>query len=271
MTRAAEVARPQRLRARYYHPGPARFVAEDLICAAGSPGSLYAYVGNNPNAFTDPRGLLSGSARIRELSFSRFDLTSECGNDRRVRATVVAAGIEGRRTRVRHAASSARRFGLRSFPGITEVLTPRPLLLSLSVLLVFVFGGCGWFEVSEKTFQTHEDAVKADWVGEGRRIPAYIPKSAVEIRVRADAESNETWLFFRAPTEDIRSMVARCEALLPADVKYPRDSPGDWWPKALRPGTREPSSSHKYYRCQDNAVTAVDQGRGEAFEWHFSS
>jgi RHS repeat-associated protein len=43
-------------RARYYDPGRGRFVSEDPIGLAAGP-NLYSYVGANPLAFTDPRGL----------------------------------------------------------------------------------------------------------------------------------------------------------------------------------------------------------------------
>jgi RHS repeat-associated protein len=44
-------------RARYYHPGLQRFIAEDPIGFAGGDVNLYAYVFNNPANFTDPLGL----------------------------------------------------------------------------------------------------------------------------------------------------------------------------------------------------------------------
>ena len=44
-------------RARYYHPGLQRFVAEDPIGFAGGDPNLYAYVVNNPLSFRDPHGL----------------------------------------------------------------------------------------------------------------------------------------------------------------------------------------------------------------------
>ena len=44
-------------RARYYHPGLARFIGEDPIGLAGGDVNFYVYVGNNPMNFIDPFGL----------------------------------------------------------------------------------------------------------------------------------------------------------------------------------------------------------------------
>ena len=44
-------------RARYYHPGLQRFVAEDPIRFGGGDVNLYAYVGNAPLNYIDPSGL----------------------------------------------------------------------------------------------------------------------------------------------------------------------------------------------------------------------
>src|SRR5204862_363649 len=43
-------------RARYYHPGLARFISEDPIGFGGGDVNLYGYVDNNPLIFRDPSG-----------------------------------------------------------------------------------------------------------------------------------------------------------------------------------------------------------------------
>ena len=54
-------------RARYYHPGLQRFIAEDPIgLVAGT--NLYSYANNNPVNFTDPLGLCRIEARFSHLS-----------------------------------------------------------------------------------------------------------------------------------------------------------------------------------------------------------
>jgi RHS repeat-associated protein len=44
-------------RARYYDPIPGRFLSEDPLGFDGEDANFYAYVGNNPSAWTDPDGL----------------------------------------------------------------------------------------------------------------------------------------------------------------------------------------------------------------------
>src|SRR2546425_4663003 len=51
------VARLYYYRARYYHPGLARFVSEDPIGLASGDTNLYAYVRNGPTRYFDPSGL----------------------------------------------------------------------------------------------------------------------------------------------------------------------------------------------------------------------
>ena len=48
-------------RARYYHPGRARFVAEDPIAFAGGGTNLHSYARDNPLSYTDPLGLTPGA------------------------------------------------------------------------------------------------------------------------------------------------------------------------------------------------------------------
>jgi RHS repeat-associated protein len=44
-------------RARYYSPAQQRFISQDPLGFAGSGPNLYAYAGDSPTNFTDPRGL----------------------------------------------------------------------------------------------------------------------------------------------------------------------------------------------------------------------
>ena len=47
----------QQDRARYYHPGPQRFISEDPIGLLSGDTNYYVYVANDPVGFVDPLGL----------------------------------------------------------------------------------------------------------------------------------------------------------------------------------------------------------------------
>ena len=144
-----------------------------------------------------------------------------------------------------------------------------PLLIRAVMLLSIA--GCHWGEVTEHHFKTYDEAAKSGLVGEGR-INGWVPRSAVDIHVRVDVESNAMWLSYRAAREHIASRMRSCVALSPGEVKYPHIRPrGGWWPESLSPDASKRSTAFKYYRCERMSVTAVDEDRGEVFEWHFSS
>jgi hypothetical protein len=141
----------------------------------------------------------------------------------------------------------------------------------ISAVVFLAIAGCDSIEVTEQHFKTYDEAAKSGLVGEGR-INGWVPRSAVDIHVRVDAESNARWLSFRAAREHIASRMRSCVALSPGEVKYPHYRPrGGWWPESLSPDGTKRSTAFKYYRCEKMSVTAVDDDRGEVFEWHFSS
>jgi hypothetical protein len=53
-------------------------------------------------------------------------------------------------------------------------------------------------------------------------------------------------------------------------VKYPHYRPRGWWPESLGHSTRFRSAAYKYYQCQPESVTAVDEAGDKVFEWFFS-
>ena len=125
-------------------------------------------------------------------------------------------------------------------------------------------------EVTERHFETYEQAAKSGLVGEGR-IRGWVPRSASYIHVRANVESNAMWLSYRAPREVIATRVSGCSPLSPSDVRYPHYRPRGWWPESLGQGARTPRAAFAYYRCQPESVTAVTEAGERVFEWFFSS
>jgi hypothetical protein len=129
---------------------------------------------------------------------------------------------------------------------------------------------CERWVTHDAEYPTYDAALRADAIGAHRWIPPYIPRSATQIRIRSNAESNETWLSFGASIEDLNLMVRNCKGVAPHDVRYPRQGPAGWWPQSLEPDARVRDAGHEYLSCRPNGFTALDRGRSVAFDWQFA-
>jgi hypothetical protein len=142
--------------------------------------------------------------------------------------------------------------------------------ITLTALIGFgVF--VSWMEVTEHHFKTYDDAARSGLVAEGG-THGWVPKTASDIHFRGDVESNEMWVAFKAPREALVGRLRRCAAMSPADVAHPRYRPrGTWWPEGLGPDPGIRSRAFKYYRCEGDTFTAVDEARGQIFAWRLAS
>jgi len=61
-------------RARFYDANLGRFISEDPIGFRGGDGNLFGYVFNNPQSFTDPKGLYPSESPddFRNLSLKKM-------------------------------------------------------------------------------------------------------------------------------------------------------------------------------------------------------
>jgi RHS repeat-associated protein len=85
-------------RARYYHPGLMRFIAEDPLGLDGGDANFYAYVSGNPLALADPTGLAACcDAQLPESPIREVALT--CFAEASGRCRRAARGQEGREKR----------------------------------------------------------------------------------------------------------------------------------------------------------------------------
>jgi hypothetical protein len=137
----------------------------------------------------------------------------------------------------------------------------RAILISLMLL---AFAACETRQASYKDYKAAEEAgeITKGW------IPAYLPKSAIDIRIKYDVENNGTWLTFHARVDDISSILNSCQPVSQSDVNYPLRSPARWWPSTLIADARQGIGSYEYYRCKDRAMMALDKKKGEFFYWH---
>ncbi len=145
-----------------------------------------------------------------------------------------------------------------------------PRFARLVLLCLWVAGsGCERFETVENAYADYAAAIAADAVGEGRWIPALLPRSATEIAEAHNLDTNEVWLRFRFAAADLASVVAACSPLPPEGVLRARKPLVAWWPAALTENARgagQTAVEFRFYGCADGAI-AVDRERHEAFFW----
>jgi hypothetical protein len=140
--------------------------------------------------------------------------------------------------------------------------------LALASLLLAA-GGCERWETVESAYPDHAAAAAAGALGEGRWIPALLPRSATDIREAHDLDTNEVRLRFRFAAADLAAMVAACSPVPPDEAARARRPLVAWWPAALTEGGRESGTAlpdFGLHRCADGSL-AVDRERREAFFW----
>ena len=146
------------------------------------------------------------------------------------------------------------------------------LLLAVSACAV---RGC---ETVDLAYGTFDDAVAAEAVG-NLWIPPVLPPSATAIEARYDIDAGETWVRFRYGA-DLSSMVAALDRVREDEqVRMPRTTGIDWWPRALSgPGLAKRPSNYEVYRYERvftsgagplkaNGFVAVDPRSDVAYCW----
>lgn len=143
----------------------------------------------------------------------------------------------------------------------------------LIVVGLAVLTNCKRMESRENSYVDYEAAMNAGEMSRGW-IPAYIPKSAKEIRLKYNIDTNQVWLFFRFNSSDIGLLLHSCEESIQNEINYPRESP-NWWSKDLRvvsiDKNKLESSSFLFLKCTDKGSMAIDDKRNQAYYWHLGN
>ena len=139
------------------------------------------------------------------------------------------------------------------------------LLVTLMALLPV---SCDWIESNESHYPDMKAAAEAGAILRGW-IPAFVPESAVDIRLKYDIENNRTWLSFHGIVD--RSTISHaCQGLTTIDVTYPSSGPRGWWPDVLTLSSKEGKSEYEYYTCKDGEILAIHRVKAQVFLWRLS-
>lgn len=114
------------------------------------------------------------------------------------------------------------------------------VLTGFAVIVLLVVGGMFLLLYTEDVVSTYATYEEAERDGAHRRgwMPAYVPRSAQEIREVHNIDSNRQWLRFRLPEADARAMVRKMQPLSYAEARTSARKPprwrGPWIPKLER-------------------------------------
>lgn len=137
---------------------------------------------------------------------------------------------------------------------------------------VILLGGCKKAEISELKFDTYNELISAQ--EPGNWIPAFTPRSAVQIRLKYKVDTGAQILTFQVEQIDELRVVHSCREVAASELEL-IPSGGfaqvSWWPKALVGDTPSVERLMEYdlYRCEREASLAVlrnDEGL-HAFYW----
>jgi len=138
----------------------------------------------------------------------------------------------------------------------------------LFTLMALLLVGCDWIESKEGHYPDMKAAGATGEISRGW-IPAFVPESAVDIRLKYDVENNRTWLSFRGVI-DGSALSGACLSVTTKNVTYPGNGPREWWPGALTVDSRGSKTEYEYYACKDGEMLAIDRTKAQVFLWRLA-
>jgi len=147
------------------------------------------------------------------------------------------------------------------------MVTVRSIIASF---LLAALATCEWTDTRQASYADYKAAENAGEVARGW-IPAYIPKSAVDIRIKYDIENNQTWLTFYTTSDDLSWIATSCKRVSHSEINYPRKSPARWWPSDLVDKDQKRTAAYEFYRCHNKGVMAINKNKKEFFYWYLGS
>jgi hypothetical protein len=135
------------------------------------------------------------------------------------------------------------------------------------LLLLAALPACDRLETREAEFATYAQLATA---GEpGNWVPAFLPQSATNIRVRYKIDTGAALASFRLPRTDSLELRGKCEDAESRAVSFP--APGllgtRWWPDDLTSSSSATDSDYLLFRCERDSFMAIDRSDNAGFYW----
>lgn len=125
----------------------------------------------------------------------------------------------------------------------------------------------------DAAYATFAEAEADGLVGKGW-IPRFVPKTASDVHLSYNLDTNEIWLRFSAPAADIEALERSLRPLASGDVSFPRERRSRlrrWWPAALIERDEGARDRFRFFSFFDEdarrTIVAIDIAAGRVWCW----
>jgi hypothetical protein len=139
------------------------------------------------------------------------------------------------------------------------------------VMIIGSFYSCS--DVVTEKYKSYEEASRGGAVKRGW-LPAFVPKSATDITLAHDLDTNYQWLRFRIPTNEIEAMDKNMRSISFSEARKTgvnKSTPiKDWPPELQAPLLITPRGSLHFFSTKVEIgliCLCVDVTTGETFGW----
>ena len=139
----------------------------------------------------------------------------------------------------------------------------------VGTVLLTALSGCG--DVRNAQYETLARATAAGIVADGNLLPAFLPPSTVNIRLRYNIDTNEIWAAFEWNGVHRDSMDAECKRAELTPEQFPFRAPSWWHPKLQNGSTVEANVLLELLKCTQGFVALSKEGTSRGYYWQLSS
>lgn len=148
---------------------------------------------------------------------------------------------------------------------------PRYIFILVAGLFLSIVSACS--DTAAEHYKTYDEAIKAGAATRGW-LPSFVPRTAHEIDLIHDLDTNQQWFHFRAGLDSLQSISQNMKVISLSEVK----KHGIVKPRGIKEWPTEldeimfatPRASFRFFSACDSAnclCIAIDSSNGDVFGW----
>jgi len=133
----------------------------------------------------------------------------------------------------------------------------------------YALTGCSSRDFMERSYVSVEEVTRQNAFGPAGKVPARLPPSSIDIRIRSSVQTDDVWAAFRWDGTT-RGRLNECVLSPISAVDFPSTAP-DWWTTDLPPRQQDGQRlelSYEFLICPDMGVFAIPHGQQRGYYWY---